>query len=107
MRIFLVMVLVGSAVAAGCSGASDEEKFRSAFEKNFSDAPWYPHISEMEVVPDGWLDITTDLDLSANVTTRTICGAASRLALDLGMLGNGISGVRMVGPGGAEQGGCA
>jgi hypothetical protein len=70
--------------ASGCGGDSDPEaEFRSAFEKEFSAAPWYHHITGMEVV-DGRLEITTDLGPGNGETAGTICGAAIKFAFDSG-----------------------
>ena len=39
--------------ASGCSGDSDPEaEFRAAFKKSFGEAPWYHHITGMEVAAE-------------------------------------------------------
>lgn len=108
-RAVAVAVLSSIAIAAsGCGGDSDPEaEFRAAFEKEFSAAPWYHHITAMEV-KDGTLEITTDLDSpsKAGEIERGICGRAATLALDLGVLGDLFRGVVTTGSDGAELGGC-
>ena len=51
--------------ASGCGGDSDPEaEFRAAFEKEFSAAPWYPHITGIEVADESdrpHIKVTTDL----------------------------------------------
>jgi hypothetical protein len=122
--------------ASGCSGDSDAEaesplatttvqvetqppaqptvgiaKFRAAFKETFgtppNERPWYGLITGMKMA-GVWLDITTKLAPgSAHDNESAICGAAAKLAIDLGVLGNGIRGVRVIGSDGVELGGCA
>ena len=98
--------------AGGCSGGSESEaeKFRASFEERYgspeNEATWYRHITGMRMGDDGYFKITTDLN-EANDTAGTICGAASKLALELGELGDGIEGVIVMGSDGVELGGCA
>ena len=51
--------------ASGCSGDSDPEaEFRVAFKKKFSAAPWYHHITGMEVTDASGrphIEVSTDL----------------------------------------------
>ena len=81
--------------ASGCSGDSDPEaEFRAAFEKEFSAAPWYHHITGIEV-KDSWLDITTDLDLSSSYA-GSICIPAYGVAIKTGAIDGG-EGVTVMG----------
>ncbi len=136
-RIIVVGVLSAIAMAAsGCSGDSDAEaesppaatseqvetqpparptvdisKFRAAFRETFGTPPnerqWYGLITGMKMA-GVWLDIKTKLAPgSAHDNEGAICGAAAKLAIDLGLLGNGITGVRVIGSDGVELGGCA
>ena len=92
--------------ASGCGGDPDSSaEFRAAFKKSFGEAPWYHHITGMKISSEKstWLEITTDTPESD--TQRGICGAAMRFALDH-EVGDGIKGVRMMGPDGMELGGC-
>lgn len=101
--------------ASGCGGGSESEaeKFRASFEERYgspeNEATWYRHITGMRMGDDGYLRITTDLapESEWSETSGVICGAASKLALDLGVLGDGIEGVYMVGSDGVQLGGCA
>ena len=87
--------------------AVDIAKFRAAFKERFGETSWYGHITGMKM-SSGNLEITTDLDSpsDAGEIERGICGRAAKLALDLGMLGDGIKGVVMTGSDGVELGGC-
>ena len=105
--------------ASGCGGDSNPEakfrawfnhvKFRVAFKQSFGEAPWYHHITGMKAADGGLLGITTDLGPKSDSETvaLTICGAASKIAADLGELGDGIKAVQMTGSDGVELGGCA
>ena len=94
--------------ASGCGGGSESEaeKFRAAFKKNFGEAPWYHHITGMEVA-DGRLKITTDLDSGSDWETAggPHCGVALRFAFDH-EVGDGIDVVIIIGSDGSELGGC-
>jgi hypothetical protein len=94
--------------ASGCSGDSDPEaEFRAAFKKSFGEAPWYHHITRMEV-GDQSVEIRTDLvpkDDFYETATPTLCHAAFKAA-DLAELGDGIKAVHVKGSYG-EPGGCA
>ena len=98
--------------AGGCSGGSESEaeKFPATFEERYgspeNEATWYRHITGLRMGDDGYFRITTDLN-GGNDTWGTICGAASKLALDLGELGDGIKGVILIDSDGVEVGGCA
>lgn len=59
----------------------------------------------MSAANPGWLEITFERN-TPGTAARTICGAAMRFALD-SETGNGIEGVRQIGPDGVELGGCA
>ena len=88
----------------------DISKFRAAYKEAYGTPPspmhWYRLITGMKMTGE-WLDITTKLDAgSSDRPARAICGAASKLALDSGVLGNGIEGVRVMGSDGMELGGC-
>ena len=91
--------------ASGCGGDSDPDaEFRAAFKKSFGEAPWYHHITEMEV-GDKTVEITTDLvGKDAATATPTLCHAAFKAA-DLAEL-DGIEAVHLIGAHG-EDGGCA
>jgi len=74
--------------ASGCGGDSDPDaEFRAAFEKEFSAAPWYHHITGIEV-KDGsgrpHIKVTTELGRKSNGTEpmRTICLAAINFAFE-------------------------
>ena len=81
--------------ASGCGGDSDPEaEFRAAFEKEFSAAPWYHHITRIKV-NDGLLVLRTDLapkgrNAAMELGTSendfdavgVICGAAWRFATE-------------------------
>jgi hypothetical protein len=77
-RAIVVAGLSAIAIAAsGCSGDSDPEaEFRAAFEKEFSAAPWYHHITGMEVTDESGrphIEVTTDLSPGDGQPDR-ICG---------------------------------
>ena len=69
--------------ASGCGGDSDPEaEFRAAFEKKFSAAPWYHHITGIKV-KDGWLVLRTDLAPKSDFdAVGVICGAAYGFAIE-------------------------
>ena len=99
---------------SGCGGDSDPEaKFRAAFEKKFSAAPWYHHITGIEV-KDRWLEVTTDLGPESawdgesewSGTSRVICRAAYEVAIDNEAIDGG-EGVGVMGRDGVGLGGCA
>jgi hypothetical protein len=107
-RAIVVAGLSAIAMAAGgCSGDSDPEaEFRAAFKKRFGEAPWYHHITRMEV-GDKTVEIRTDLvpkDDFYETATPTLCHAAFKAA-DLAEL-DGIEAVHLIGADG-EEGGCA
>jgi hypothetical protein len=100
--------------AGGCSGDSDPEaEFRAAFEKKFSAAPWYHHITGIEV-KDTALDVTTDLGPESawdgegewSGTSGVICRAAYGVAIETGAIDGG-EGVGVMGRDGVGLGGCA
>ena len=103
--------------ASGCGGDSDPEagfrawfenlKFRVAFNQSFGEAPWYHHITGVEVAAGRWLEITTDLDPRSDnePDVGTLCEAAFKAA-DLAEVGDGIHEVHVRGAYG-EAGGCA
>ena len=101
--------------ASGCGGDSEAKfrtwfnnlKFRVAFKKSFGEAPWYHHITGVEVADGGRLEITTDLDPKSDSEpdVGTLCEAAFKAA-DLAELGDGINAVHVRGAYG-EPGGCA
>jgi len=73
--------------ASGCTGDSDPvAEFRAAFEKKFSAAPWYHHITGMEVeVADGsrsHIRLLTDLGPGDGEPDRGFCGAVRDFAFD-------------------------
>ena len=98
---------------SGCGGDSDEVKFRAAFEKKFSAAPWYHHITGIEVKDRG-LEVTTDLGPESawdgesgwSGTSRVICRAAYGVAIDNEGIDGG-EGVSVMGRDGVVLGGCA
>jgi hypothetical protein len=107
--------------ASGCSGDSESEaeKFPASFEERYgsseNEATWYRHITATRMGDDGVFIITTDLgpesrwngeETSSN-TSAVICGAASKLALELGVLGDEIPGVNVKGRGGGGLISCA
>ena len=69
--------------ASGCGGDSDPEaEFRAAFEKEFSAAPWYHHITGIKVKDRG-LVLRTDLAPKSDFdAVGMICGAAYRFAIE-------------------------
>ena len=90
----------------------DISQFRAAFTEAYGTPPtpmqWHGLITGMTMA-GGWLDITTKLEpgsTSVHDNSSAICGAATKLAIDLGVLGNGITGVRVMGLDGVELGGC-
>jgi hypothetical protein len=96
--------------ASGCSEDSDAEaEFRAAFEKKFSAAPWYHHITGMEVTEDErdngrpHIEVTTDLGPGDG---RGLCGVIRAFALESGVYDQ-IASVELVGADGVERGGCA
>lgn len=100
--------------ASGCGGDSDPEaKFRAAFEEEFSAAPWYHHVTGIEVKDDG-LKITTDLgpesawdgESESGETSRVICRAAWGVAFDNEVI-DGSEGVSVKGMDGVGLIGCA
>jgi hypothetical protein len=98
--------------ASGCSGDSDPEaKFRAAFEKEFSAAPWYHHITGMEVTDESGrphIELTTDLgpgDGAPEAGDAGFCGAVSDFAFDSGAYDE-IPIVTVMGSDGVERGGC-
>jgi hypothetical protein len=102
--------------ASGCGGGSDAEaEFRAAFEKEFSAAPWYDHITGIEVTDgsDGRarIRVTTDLPgLPAgggdDEPDRPLCGAVMNFAVDSGAYDE-IPIVGVFGADGGLRGGCA
>ena len=116
LRAIVVAGLGAIAIAAsGCSGGSESEaeKFRASFEERYgspeNEATWYRHITGMRMGDDGFFKITTDLgpENEGSEMSGVICGAASKLALDLGELGDGIKGVIVVDSDGVQLVGCA
>lgn len=108
-----VASLSAIAVAAGgCGGDSDPEaKFRAAFEKEFSDATWYDHVTGMEVTDGSGrprIEVTTDLGPESNGTeeARTICLAAINFAVDSGAYDEIATG-HVIGSDGEGLGDCA
>jgi hypothetical protein len=103
--------------ASGCSGGSESEveKFPASFEDRYgnsdNEATWYRHVTGTRMRDDGFFMITTDLgpetEESELMSGKVICGAASKLALDLGQLGDGIKGVIVIGSDGGAVVGCA
>jgi hypothetical protein len=103
--------------ASGCSGGSESEveKFPASFEDLYgspdNEATWYRHVTGTRMADDGYFKITTDLgpenDEESEMSGKVICGAASKLALDLGELGDGITGVIVIGSDGGMVVGCA
>jgi hypothetical protein len=100
--------------AGGCSGDSDAEaEFRAAFKKKFGEAPWYHHITGIEV-EDTALDVTTDLGPESawdgegewSGTSGVICRAAYGVAIETGAIDGG-EGVGVMGRDGVGLGGCA
>ena len=90
-RAIAVAGLSAIAIAAsGCGGDSDPEaEFRAAFEKEFSAAPWYQHITGIKLDRSGrppLIKVTTDLGPESNGTepARTICLAAINFAFESG-----------------------
>lgn len=95
--------------ASGCSGDSDPEaEFRAAFEKKFSAAPWYHHITGMEVT-DGsgrpHIEVTTDLRPGDGQPDRGFCGVIRGFAFDSGAYDE-IATITVIGADGVERGGC-
>ena len=97
--------------------AVDIAKFRAAFKERFgtpgNEAPWYHHISGMKMDYGDYqiLEIATDLappegNVPDNAPGPRICRAAMGFALN-SEAGDGIEGVQMLGPDGAELNGCA
>ena len=107
-RAIVVAGLSAIAIAAsGCTGDSDPEaEFRAAFEKEFSAAPWYHHITGMEVeVADGsraHIRLLTDLGLGDGQPDRGFCGEVRDFAFD--SFDEVLVGV--IGSDGVERGGC-
>ncbi len=98
--------------ASGCGGDSDPEaEFRAAFEKEFSAAPWYPHITGIEVTDESdrpHIKVTTDLGPENNgtETLRTICLAAINFAFESGAVDEIPEGA-VTGSDGVGLGACA
>ena len=98
--------------ASGCGGDSDPEaEFRAAFEKEFSAAPWYPHITGIEVADESdrpHIKVTTDLGPENNgtETLRTICLAAINFAFESGAVDEIPEGT-VTGSDGVGLGACA
>ncbi|MFO7571880.1 MAG: hypothetical protein R6W48_04675 [Gaiellaceae bacterium] len=113
-RAIVVAGLSAIAIAAsGCTGDSDAEaEFRAAFEKEFSAAPWYQHITGMEVTEDEresgrpHIEVTTDLGPGDGETEGDFCGAVRDFAVDSGAYDE-IPTVTVIGSDGVERGGCA
>jgi hypothetical protein len=94
----------------------DISRFRAAFRKAYGTPPnrtqWYGLITGMKMT-GMLLDITTKLPPGSTFEVDpvddngAICGAAVKLAMDLGVMNNGIRGVRLMGSDGVELGGCA
>jgi hypothetical protein len=107
--------------ASGCGGGSESEaeKFPASFEERYgspeNEATWYRHVTATRMRDDGVFIITTDLgpesawdgESARSNTSGVICGAASKLALDLGVLGDEIKSVNVKGRGGVGLVGCA
>ena len=99
--------------ASGCAGDSDPEaEFRVAFEKEFSTAPWYHHVTGIEV-KDSSLEVTTDLGPESKwdgegsgETSGAICRAAWGVAVATGLIDES-EGVGVKGRGGRGLIGCA
>ena len=98
--------------ASGCGGDSDPEaEFRAAFEKEFSAAPWYPHITGIKV-KDGsgrpHIKVTTELVRKTTGTepVRTICLAAINFAFESGAVDEIPEGT-VTGSDGVGLGACA
>jgi len=106
-RAIVVAGLSAIAIAAsGCTGDSDPvAEFRAAFEKKFSAAPWYRHITGTEVV-DGsgsvHIELTTDLGPGDGQPDRGFCGAVRDFAFD----SYDEVFVTVTGSHGVERGGC-
>ena len=86
--------------------AVDIAKLRAAFKERYGEAPWYHHITGMEV-GDSVVEITTDRvpkDDFYETATPTLCHAAFKAA-DLAEL-DGIKAVHLIHAHG-EEGGCA
>ena len=94
--------------ASGCSGDSDPEaEFRAAFEKKFSAAPWYHHITGMEMTTPGRIEVETKLDPASDSKSEGVpCRAIWHLAAEL-LEENGELSVVVIGSDGKELGGCA
>jgi hypothetical protein len=95
---------------SGCSGDSDPEaEFRAAFEKEFSAAPWYPHVTGIKVKDRSGrppqIKVTTDLG-PENETASTICSAAINFAFESGAVDEFPEGM-VTGSEGVGLGGCA
>ena len=98
--------------ASSCSGDSDPEaEFRAAFEKEFSAAPWYHHITGIKV-KDGsgrpHIKVTTELGPENNgtETVRTVCLAAINFAFESGAVDEIPEGT-VTGSDGVGLGACA
>ncbi|MGL6279261.1 MAG: hypothetical protein ACRC50_06860 [Gaiella sp.] len=112
-RAILVAGLGAMAIAvSGCTGDSDPEaEFRAAFENEFSAAPWYRHITGMEVTDESGrphIELTTDLgpgDGAPEAGDAGFCGAVSDFAFDSGAYDESAS-VTVIGSDGVERGGC-
>lgn len=116
-RAIVVAGLSAIAIAAsGCTGGSDADaEFRAAFEKKFSAAPWYHHITGMEVTEDErdsgrpHIEVMTDLgpgDGAPEAGDAGFCGAVRDFALESGVYEQ-VASVEVFGSDGVERGGCA
>ena len=98
--------------ASGCGGDSDPDaEFRAAFEKEFSAAPWYHHVTGIKV-KDGsgrpHMKVTTELGPENNgtETVGTICLAAINFAFKSGAVDEIPEGT-VTGSDGVGLGSCA
>ena len=103
--------------ASGCGGDSEAE-FRAAFKKKFGEAPWYHHITGIEVNDKAGnvtaVNVTTDLGPESawdgesewSGTSGVICRAAYGVAIETGAIDGG-EGVGVMGRDGVGLGGCA
>ena len=110
-----VVGLSALALAAnGCGGGSESEaeKFRASFEKEFSTAPWYRHVTGIKVKENG-LEVRTDLGPESawhgegsGETSLAICREAWGVAVETGAIDRS-EGVYVKGRGGGGLISCA
>jgi hypothetical protein len=112
-----ILAFTAGIAASGCSGdseADDVSTFRAAFKETYGSPhpkQWYDLVTGMKMDDAaGWertLRITTTLHpTESNLVARGICGAATKLALDLGVLGDEFDFVSVVGSDGMRLGNC-